>query len=102
MRYERDAEYIGFLGAGSPAGQNQPSHGWGNLDLATMSALGHKRTFLAILAERPLSGVERTFPSRLFDGNSSLNLECLLFSKADVQIMEIWGNRRAAFGQERT
>jgi hypothetical protein len=67
-----------------------------------MSALGHKQPFSDILAQCLLAGVKQPF---IPDWNGEQNrspVECLLSSKAAVQIAENRVDRRAAFGQKRS
>ncbi len=61
-----------------------------------MSALGRKRPFEPILAERPLAGVKRTFQIGQFLKMLGLLRKCPLFSEADTQTTEISAKRRAA------
>jgi len=51
-----------------------------------MTALGHKRPFSHILAQRLLPGVKRSFELNEFVEIRGPFPECLLFPKADVQI----------------
>jgi len=64
--------------------------------------MGHKQPFAPILAQRLLPGVKQTFRSSKFLGNLRLGPECLLSSKAAVQVARNPLFLTSAFGHKRT